>query len=84
MCESYYIIIMMFHSHSITYFSQSPLFFGHTGQHSPSGIVAPGQTTARQSTNCKDMKGFSDIHYQQSRISLASSMNVQSMHNVRK
>ena len=56
---------------------------GHTGQHSPSGIVAPGQSTARQSTNCKYMKGFSDIRYQQSRISLASSMNVRSMHNVR-
>ena len=57
---------------------------GHTGQHSPSGIVAPGQSTARQSTNCKDMKGFSDIHYQQSRISSASSMNVQSMYKVHK
>ena len=57
---------------------------GHTGQHSPSGIVAPGQSTARHSTDCKDMKGFTDIHYQQSRISSASSMNVRSMHNVRK
>ena len=55
---------------------------GHTAQHSPSGIVAPGQSTARQRTDCKDMKGFSDIHYQQSGISSASSMNARSTHNV--